>query len=76
MKLQTNKINKQTELINNNKDFREKLSVIDLKFDELEKKNKALKSKASVAEKISLTLLTSYKNIIEKLIDIERNRHR
>ena len=53
MKLQTNKINKQTELINNNKDFREKISVIDLKFDELEKKNKALKSKASVAEKIS-----------------------
>ena len=31
MKLQNNMINKQTELINDNKEFREKLSIIDSK---------------------------------------------
>ena len=33
-------INKQTELINDDKGFREKLSIIDSKFDELKKKMK------------------------------------
>ena len=45
MKLQANMINKQTELINDNKEFREKLSIIDSKFDELKKENEVLKSK-------------------------------
>ena len=53
MKLQNNMINKQTELINDNKEFRGKLSIIDSKFDELKKENEVLKSKVSVAEKIS-----------------------
>ena len=53
MKLQNNMINKQTELINDNKEFRRKLSIIDSKFDELKKENEVLKSKVSVAEKIS-----------------------
>ena len=53
MKLQNNMINKQTELINDNKEFREKLSIIDSKFDELKKENEVLKSKVSVAEKTS-----------------------
>ena len=53
MKLQNNMINKQTELINNNKEFRRKLSIIDSKFDELKKENEVLKSKVSVAEKTS-----------------------
>ena len=57
MKLQNKMINKQTELINNNKDFREKLSTTDSKFDELRKENEMLKSKASVAEKITLLTL-------------------
>ena len=35
MKLQNNMINKQPELINDNKQFREKLSIIGSKFDEL-----------------------------------------
>ena len=35
MKLQNNMINKQAELINDNKQFREKLSIIGSKFDEL-----------------------------------------
>lgn len=37
MKLQNNMITKQTELINNNKEFREKLSIIDFNFEELKK---------------------------------------
>ena len=37
MKLQINIINKQTELINDNIEFREKLSITDSKFDELKK---------------------------------------
>ena len=71
MKLQNNMINKQTQLINDNKEFREKLSITDFKFDELKKKNEALKSKVSVAEKTSLTLSTNYKNINAKVIEME-----
>ena len=68
MKLQTNMINKQTELINDNKEFREKLSIIDSKFDELKKENEVLKSKLSIAEKTSLTLSSNFQNISEELI--------
>ena len=56
MKLQNNMINKQTELINNKKKFREKLSIIDSKFDERKKENEVLKSKVLVAEKTLLTI--------------------
>ena len=76
MKLQNNMINKPTELINDNKDFREKLSIIDSKFDELKKENQVLKSKVSFQKKTSLTLSTNYKNINEKVIGMERNMHR
>ena len=76
MKLQTNMINKETELINDNKEFREKIIIIDSKFDELKKENEVLKSKVSVAEKTSSTLSTNYKNFNEKLIEMERNMHR
>ena len=76
MKLQNNMINKQTELINDNKEFREKLSIIDSKFDELKKENEVLKSKVSVAEKTLLTLSMNYKNINEKVIEMKRNMHR
>ena len=55
MKLQNNMINKQTDLINDNKEFRKKLSIIDSKFDELKNENEVLKSKVSVAEKTSLS---------------------
>ena len=41
MKLQNNMINKQTELANDEKEFREKLSIIDSKFDELKDTLKA-----------------------------------
>ena len=50
MKLKNDMINKQTELTNNNKEFREKLSIIDSKFNELKNENEVLKSKVSVAE--------------------------
>ena len=76
MKLQNNMINKQTELINDNKEFREKLSITDSKFDELKKENEVLRSKVSAAEKTSLTISTNYKNINEKVIEMERNLHR
>ena len=75
MKLQNNMINKQTELINDNKEFREKLSITDSIFDELEKENEVLRSKVSL-KKTSLTLSTNYKNINEKVIEMERNLHR
>ena len=45
LKLQNNMINKQTELINNNREFREKQRIIDSKFDELKKENEVLKIK-------------------------------
>ena len=50
MKPQNNMITKQTELINDNKKFREKLSVIGSKFDELKKENEVLKSNVTVVE--------------------------
>ena len=43
LKLQNNMINKQTELINDNREFREKQGIIDSKFDELKKENEVLK---------------------------------
>ena len=76
MKLQNNMINKQTELINDDKEFREKLRIIGSIFDELKKENEVLKGKVSVAEKASLTVSTNYKNINEKVIEMERNMHR
>lgn len=68
-------INKQTEPINDNKEFREELIIIDSKFYELKKENEVLNSKVLVAEKTSLTLSMNYKNINEKLIEMERNIH-
>ena len=49
MKLQDNLITKQTELINNNKEFREKLNVLKAKFDNLKKENEILQSKVVIA---------------------------
>ena len=57
MKLQINMINEQTELIK-----REKISIIDSKFDELKKENEVLKSNVSVVEETLMTLSTNYKN--------------
>ena len=48
MKLLNNMITKSTELINNNKEFGEKLSVTDSKHGKLKKMNEILKSKVSI----------------------------
>ena len=66
---------KQTELINGNKEFREKLHITDSKFYKLKKQNEILKSKVSVAEKTLLTLLSNYKSMNEKVTKMERNMH-
>ena len=62
MKLQDNLISKQTELINDNKEIREKLTLIEAKFDDLKKENETLQSKFMIAEKTSTTLSISHKN--------------
>ena len=62
VKLQDNLISKQTELINDNKEFREKLNLIEAKFDDLKKENETLQSKVMVAEKTSTTLSKSHRN--------------
>ena len=49
MKLQDNLITKQSQLINNNKEFRGKLNVINAKFDNLKKENEILQSKVVIA---------------------------
>ena len=49
MKLQDNLITKQTELINNNRNFREKLNVLKAKFDNVKKENEILQSKVVIA---------------------------
>ena len=52
MKLEINMITKQIELINvNNMEFREKLSIINSKFDELKKENEVLKKKYQLWKK-------------------------
>ena len=62
VKLQDNLIAKQTELTNGNKEFREKLNLIEAKFDDLKKENETLQSKVMVAEKTSTALSKSHKN--------------
>ena len=69
-------VNKQAEIINNNKQFREKLNIIGSKFYEIKKENEVINSKVSVAEKTSLILSTNYENINEKIIEMQRNMYR
>ena len=76
MKLQDNLISKQTELINGNKEFREKLNVIEAKFDDLEKENEILQSKVMIAEKTSTTFSINHKQLNDRIIEMERNMHR
>ena len=51
MKLQDNLISKQNESINDNQEFRQKLNLIEAKFDDLKKENETLQSKFMVTEK-------------------------
>ena len=50
MKLQSNMITKQTELINGDTEFREKLSITDSEFDKLKKRLKFLTAKSQLSK--------------------------
>ena len=76
MKLQDNLISKQTELINANKEIREKLNLIEVKFDDLKKENETLQSKFMIAVKTSTTLSINHKKLNDRVIEMERNTHR
>ena len=73
MKLKHNLITKQPELINDNKEFREKLHVIEAKFHDLQKENETLQSKVMIAEKFSATLSMNHKKLNDKIIEMGRN---
>ena len=76
IKLQDNLITKQKELINDNKEFREKLNVIEVKYGDLKKENETVQSKVMISEKISATLNMNHKRINDKIIEMERNMNR
>ena len=65
-------------MINDNKEFREKLSVIDPKLGELTNlKRKWISEEQSIScGKTSLIPSTNYNNIIDEIIETERNMHR
>ena len=73
LKLQNN-ITKQTELINDNNESREKPNIIDSNFDDVKKENEILKSKVSVVAKTLLNLSTNYKTMNEKYRNGEEYR--
>ena len=54
VKLQGNLIAKQTELTNDNKEFREKLNLIEAKFDDLKKEMKLFRVKSWLQKKLRL----------------------
>ena len=62
IKLQDNLISKQRELINDNKEIREKLNLIEVKFDDLKKENETLQSKFMIAEKLRRPFPSIIKN--------------
>ena len=76
MKLQDNLISKQTELINDNKEFQEKRNVIKAKFDDLKKENETIQSKVMITEKTSTTLFINHKKLNDRIIEMQRNMHR
>ena len=76
MKLHDNLISKQTELINDIKEFQEKLNVIEAKFNDLKKQNGTLQSKFMIAEKTLTTFSINHKKLNDRIIEMERNKHR
>ena len=73
---QDNLISNQTELINDNKEFRGKLDLIEAKFDDLKKENETIQSKVMVAEKTSTTLSINHEKLNNSVIEMEKNTHR
>lgn len=49
IKLKDNLISKETELINDDKEFWEKLNVVKTKFDDRKKENETVESKVMIA---------------------------
>lgn len=49
IKLKDNLISKQTQLINDDKEFWEKLNVVKTKFDDRKKENETVESKVMIA---------------------------
>ena len=62
MKIQDNLISKQIELINDNKEIRENLTLIEAKFDDPKKENETLQSKFMIAEKLRRPFPSIIKN--------------
>ena len=73
MKLQDNLISKQTELINDNKEFLEKLNLIEAKFNDLKKENETLQSKFMIAEKTLTIFSINHKKLQNRVIEMERD---
>ena len=73
MKLQDNLISKQTELINDNKEFLEKLNLIEAKFNDLKKENETLQSKFMIAEKTLTIFSINHKKLKNRVIEMERD---
>ena len=73
MKLQDNLISKQIELINDNKEFLEKLNLIEAKFDDLKKENETLQSKFMIAEKTLTIFSINHKKLKNRVIEMERD---
>ena len=73
MKLQDNLISRQTELINDNKEFLEKLNLIEAKFDDLKKENETLQSKFMIAEKTLTIFSINHKKLKNRVIEMERD---
>ena len=73
MKLQDNLISKQIELINDNKEFLEKLNLIEAKFDDLKKENETLQSKFMIAEKTLTIFSINHKKLQNRVIEMERD---
>ena len=73
MKLQDNLISKQTELINDNKEFLEKLNLIEAKFDDLKKENETLQSKFMIAEKTLTIFSINHKKLKNRVTEMERD---
>ena len=63
-------ITKQIKLINHNKDFREKLSIIYSKFDRCKKENEILKGNVSLVEKKLLAVSSNYTSLNETVIEM------
>ena len=73
MKLQDSLISKQVELINDNKEFLEKLNLIEAKFDDLKKENETLQSKFMIAEKTLTIFSINHKKLKNRVIEMERD---